>query len=847
MAKKNSGIYDIPLKTRALNLNTNRTRITPYEGFNSINSPYYGDVLTNWWTKKVDNDSHSTFVDRSGNVWAIKNNYLTKNGEQQKKLTNPLEKVDSKDAFGVDKWGNKIIFKLFDFFVSEDSQGEQYMKKGDGKESIYKGGFLQDIEYVGSYGDTFYFRYTKTKIYAISKSTSEFERVYITDGYNTAGLLIDGNTGIKNFFYETISDDDIYISNVKVVNASGETITIKDLNGAVDTSLLYFDNRLLDTKGKHYSGTFCGKYEVKKEGNVYTAVYSNIVPKIGNTSGANLELNRDILFLLNKTIAWRNYPIKETVKFKFSEIEFEKAYFVNGNIVGQDIFENVGQISNSIGINNNTWKYVYASTDQGYVLSYIICNGQLVENVDEGDKIVPLDVGYLNITKKQVVRTTETVNAFKVLNDRYLIFCAADDNLFDTSTNTWSYLASMPVSNWFPASIVAKKSSFDEYSTLNFYFNPKVANIVVDENNSNLRKPGSVFSPAPMTFNNISYWEGTPVNVNRYQPDFYSLEDKPSDIENDKGEMYINDVIYPPTIFDTFISDSLNHSIVKTKNNSYQLVLENNKNLRFGYRIDQQQEGVSELFTLQGQPYVIIDNIIYYYGDNISPIVNISGLKLMGYTPYKAFFFSEVNKTLYSFTGDNLLGNEGEMTNVGKLVFSKYNIENNTLYFADSDKLYILTDEQLIELKLGGIRDIYFTNEGFAVITEDSIQFFSENQISGYSKKDIELETMFYGPANSFRNINDCVYIRLLSNRKLSGTVAISSTTLNENSFTTETKYWDVKIDDWDEKTNTLLLRYQPKKQAAAGISLKLKSSFPICSLQISAETEEKENTPNNI
>lgn len=297
---------------------------------------------------------------------------------------------------------------------------------------------------------------------------------------------------------------------------------------------------------------------------------------------------------------------------------------------------------------------------------------------------------------------------------------------------------------------------------------------------------------------------------------------------------YAFDFTLIPSIFAQFIKGYGNQGIIIDNNHTYLQVYSNVAKPIFAISFSSQLENISAAFIIQGQYFVIINNAIYNYSETLSFVLDIGNMQLLGYTPYQALFYSSVNKTIYSFTGDNTLAVAAVATEIGELYSSLYEQNTCNNYIFTSTGVYIFNDNQLIKLNIGIYNKGYTLNEGVALANNNETVFLSYYKQDGYDKIPIEIETMLYGESNNIKSVNDCVYIRLFDENRAAGKVIISSKTLNENTWQTEEKTINITTDMWDKDTKTLFIRYQPKNQEAVGFSLYIKTPFSIASLDIS-------------
>ena len=311
-----------------------------------------------------------------------------------------------------------------------------------------------------------------------------------------------------------------------------------------------------------------------------------------------------------------------------------------------------------------------------------------------------------------------------------------------------------------------------------------------------------------------------------------------------------------PSIFAKFISGFINQGIIIDNNHSYLQTFANTTKPVFAINFVSQLEGVESAFIIQGQYFVIINGAIYRYDSatsTISAVINIGDMVLLGYTPYQALFFSRTNRTVYTFVGDNTLSLLVQADEIEQIYSSVYNPNTCSIYVLASSGIYIFGSDQLLRLDITGYTRGYPLGLGAAFVSDTDTMFISYTRDNkpAWVKTDmkripIELETMFYGEGNNIKSINDCVYIRLYDENKDAGKVVLKCQTLNEGTWVSEEKTFDINSEMWDKVHKTLFLRYQPKYQEGAGFSVSIKSPFCIASLDISETPQTVQNSKNN-
>lgn len=353
------------------------------------------------------------------------------------------------------------------------------------------------------------------------------------------------------------------------------------------------------------------------------------------------------------------------------------------------------------------------------------------------------------------------------------------------------------------------------------------------------------------SLNESSDW-GTPV-----LPDSISLYSRPS-LEGTTypvdmtGNMFMN----IPILFD-YIPSATNQDLVKLAGNVVYPVSYYNNQLIF--LIPQLAEnsiyGITDSFVIQGQPYAIANNKIVKYTiansaiADAAAIMDISGLTYISATPYQAIFWSETNRTFYSFTGDRLVNpilQADSITAVGNKGI--YNPATGSVIVPTNLGLFFLgIASQFILDKVSDVSKIYPLNNGVAVITPENIYYLSYNELEGYSTWPIKLDTKFYGLGNNMLSVNDTLYMMLFDDNPSKGQVKLKVTTLTNIGMTTEEKVINIKESDWDKITNTYYLRYQPKNQRSMGASYHIESDFRIGSISISNKPDTVQISNNNF
>lgn len=463
----------------------------------------------------------------------------------------------------------------------------------------------------------------------------------------------------------------------------------------------------------------------------------------------------------------------------------------------------------------------------------------------------------------------ESNTSLKVLYNRYILLgITSYYNTYDTKKKTWKHFAPD-----FNNRYIFMTDYSGSYSTWETYQNNGKAATAVSAYGANYEVlntpfPATIFAPYNFLLpKDITVLKG--YGLDCYSPDtdvdiYYGLQETDgnapeykeswrngSSYSNPKltGTFYAFNTAVVPSIFSDFIEGHTNKGIIVESGHSYFQSYANATRPIYLIDISTQLEGIEGYFIIQGQYFAIVNGVIYRFtqtGFNDS-IVQVDNMKLLGFTPYEAIFWSYTNKTIYSFTGDSLLTPFTQADSIETIYSSKYNPNTQSVYILTDDGAYIFSSEQLLRLDYTQYKETFITKKGVCFKNNNELLFISYNKADGYEVLPIELETEFYGEGNSVKSINDCVYIRFFSKDMATGKIEISSSTLTEGTYTSETKTIAVSSGMWDKVHKTLFIRYQPRYQSATGFNVKIKSPFAIATLQISNTPETVQNAKYNV
>lgn len=316
-------------------------------------------------------------------------------------------------------------------------------------------------------------------------------------------------------------------------------------------------------------------------------------------------------------------------------------------------------------------------------------------------------------------------------------------------------------------------------------------------------------------------------NENRYYPQ--SLQDK----------IYpVGDIIFNTSLKTDFIQTSFNLNYVYQDEVYYQLLTRNSE-IIFAYAKGTELNDIDYLFCLQGNTYVIQNNIINSCTvqdnivSNVTALISCEGLKYLGATLDVAYFYSEANKNILVFTGNRKLEILTEFNGITSVYKSGYSVPFSTFFILTNLGLICISDKGYIYvLNEDNYTDFMLYTTGINLLS-NSWAFYSIYNEGDRVK--IKAETSFYGFGNNQVTIIDTWYIRLYADEAFNGSIKFKVTSLTNKGTESEETEFLITADMFDKVTNSYYLRYQPKLQRGVGLSLSIESDYDIIELSCSA------------
>lgn len=320
-----------------------------------------------------------------------------------------------------------------------------------------------------------------------------------------------------------------------------------------------------------------------------------------------------------------------------------------------------------------------------------------------------------------------------------------------------------------------------------------------------------------------------------------------------EGTIYPIDVngniILPIALSNRIVNGFSNNDMIILNGVAYPMMYYNNNQKLYSYQLLSGIDGITGVFSLQGQRYIFDDNTIYTANfdngvvSNVQPVCYKKSLVYLGSLPKAAIFYSFYNKTFYQFTGDAIVSKMFEANDINEIYSVAQNPATLSLWICSDQGVYVMSDNDMFRLEYNS-KSVFFYKNKTNVVSTDENGVTTSNVISLYKLEDgqiedpIKLHTKFYGVGVEQKATYDCWYIRLHNKDHKAGKLKLKVNTITNTSFETEEKTFDIEPSMYDSN-DTIFIRYQPKYQSAVATQLELESDIAIYQISLGVNTTD--------
>ena len=305
-------------------------------------------------------------------------------------------------------------------------------------------------------------------------------------------------------------------------------------------------------------------------------------------------------------------------------------------------------------------------------------------------------------------------------------------------------------------------------------------------------------------------------------------------------------IMLPTSLNAEVLSGYSNNDLVREGNSIYPLIYSNNNTKTYSYFLLSSVENMEDMFSLQGQSYVMDANNIYAITFNngvinaVTPVSYRKNMRFVGTLPTSAVFWSDFNKTFYAFTGDRVLTKMFEASDIDTLNFVGQNSASLSLWIATDKGIYVMSDTDIYKLPYKATKIEFFKDS--ALIIEDKIKddkvIDNLRVVSFYpvyenSKMNpIKLKTCYYGIGSEKKAVYDCFYVRFYNKDKKECDITGKVNTITNISKQSKEITYHITAADYDEN-NIVYKRFQPEFQECVALQLELESPIAIYSINL--------------
>lgn len=868
MANSKSNIYTIPLNG-SLETNEYKGGIKAFQGFNEKNAFFRNNALTPFFkkTNSFQKSNSNVVADENGNIYYAKTenytNWLFKksiNGEEKKllELGNPIVKetiaenediiaICSKNIYlwrDVEHYDLYVHYENADYFVANSNHHDILRFGAIDKLTVnnkeYIAVFFYNKLYVFTKNPTV-FEVINTKTLAGSERSEGFRLTHL-DNY----FMVFYNNGTSSSSYDY--NNELYYINPADSGSSMSFDSDHKFLVGVDFVYSHKITFLKGIGGQTPTATFSISPDTRKP--IYTLDIIYSPQRYTISSGKYYKTDRNI-YLLTKITATvpsaGSYHLYNELyccgkSFPDNQYRFD----LSGESPVYDGGLKIGVGPYSLLINNQVLSGISVTSSNKLLTEWFSIDTDFQIYIDEYNNIIIYkgNDGKIYEIKPKNKFILSYYNGLVLTNGNYKY------NAYDTKLDkNISIFSDFNNRTKFAETVFSLPETISrDFLSIKSVFTQKFMVSAENANYEVMKKyPSILLNPISVYFINPTFG----VNLFTTNEEFVYLGSTGSNLEIQTSGRYEGltypidtkgNILYSPNEFSKFISSFINQDMIICDNVGYPLIYSNQR-LIFGYYLLSEIEHIEIMFNIQGQSYGIADNKIFSYSYNsgvisgISPIVNVTNYEFIGNTTQTAYFWNKINKSIYSFTGANILSLFSEAYEIDNIISSAFDVTTQTIFIVTDTSVYLLND-QLCEQKISGVEAIYSFEKGFVFLTSNTAHYYSYVKETGFEAERLEIETCFYGAGDNVVSINDTLYLRLYNANRTEGVVKINVTTITNEEETTEETSINIKSSDWDNKTNSVYLRYQPKKQRGLGSSFAISSPFAITYIGIGNTVE---------
>jgi hypothetical protein len=561
-------------------------------------------------------------------------------------------------------------------------------------------------------------------------------------------------------------------------------------------------------------------------------------------------------------------------------ISVDNTRYVEGGTEGVDIYFN--NLSNSSIKKNGLWRLLY---NNGYLsgLSYAKDGevGTLISGWNTGiTDVEKWTDGYLAIKengKWWLYQNNYYSDEYSIFNNRYIIINTSD------YYNTYDMLEGKTVhwaSDWNNRIMRGTNDYFKTFEEV-YTEDPSTCyiasgeNVIYNQSYDNI--VSSLFAVTTLGYargSDVLFLDSNNGSIDYFESDSttpkyrYTHKNNTNEFNN---KLVVNalTVSYPLSTTNTiyYYNIPLIYEAVYGQNNS--IFIENGENIS---KLLNKNDGVNiitlassstsgnipylqNLFIIQTMPYAVIKDHIYSLEinngvySNLECIISTAGMTYLGSTTSTAYFWSPINRSIYTFTGDAILKQATTLSKIGNVYNHWYNPTTQTIYLGTDDGLYMLGSKNMYKQQFYNVVDVLFADDKTYIIDKpnDYITYcIAHEYFEGSKTNRVRLDTGLYGDISNNPYTIPRWSFKLFNNNHFGGVFKIKSYSLSDvGKIEKREKVFNIKTSDWDKDFDYILINYAPENNKGIGLGISLESDFLISEVIASTDNNTQQSRNN--
>ena len=831
MANSKNTIQNIPL-TGNLNLNTLKTDVSQFEGYNAKNSTVFGGALNPFWEKSselFDKDTSFSFFNNKGNCYSLVKD------EGQIKLY--------KDDLVVDGLIGNYVTKTVKMDVPNNTVVAVHCSDGKNLYLTKNGKLFLDGTLIVSLGFTNVFDaqiwVNNTKQYVIALDYTNYQFIALdsyTVTYNSGATssgttLLSSSTPLFTGGKEGTDDFTAYllINSGKVAGSATAPVAKKFswANGA----LSYTDSNTFAVEKLEEPFAFA------TETFDLTKVVTDNTLEVQQFCGRLVEKENDNYKMGSKYIGVSGgfIPCPIGKYTGLASIYYQDDGLISIGSIGEPVnaIYDYGRNMVATWSKNDIYSVTYQRHDGSWQCYMAVPVSSVTTDVQKYLEAMLFD-------KRYIFFKVKTGNDYELK-----VYDTETDQLVTNASNQDWIISEPPYSNSAPTEnfgsfYVAGVNACYEINNAKFVgylpnpfevsYSPPLGTLVLPDN-------------VP---DNVQYFCSTGDEVMSAvyfgrEPQYFGA------IASDDAT---GNTILPLSVNAEIIPGYSNNDLVKEGTTVYPLMYFNNNQKTYTYYLSSAVENMTSVFSLQGQSYAVDDTSIYTIAfsngvvSNVTPVCYKKNMIFIGTLPTQAIFWSKFNKTFYSFTGDRILSKMFEASDINSIHYVGQNPSSLSLWICTDTGIYIMSETDMYKLDFAS-HYVSF-HDKFAYILVDgetnkivhAITLYKNDDEDDLVKIPVKLQTKFYGLGGEKKAVMDCWYLRLWDKDKTPVTIKVKDTTITDTTKVTHEKPYKINKDDYDEN-GIVYIRHQPQFQECVAMQLELESPISIYQLSLGVNVND--------